>query len=139
MKSPFESDQYHYQVSQPSIFKRGTSLATLVLWLMDALPAALAGVMFYPLCRLYEVEFDAGSDAKRFVGENDGYARLEDPLEPLERVEIHRGGTADQGGWISRRFGLKVPGSTVLWHSSVAGVTVLRMRITYTRSRSFGL
>jgi hypothetical protein len=61
------------------------------------------------------------------------------PLEPLERVEIHRGGTADQGGWVSRRFGLKVPGTTVLWHSRVAGVTVLRTRITYTRSRSLGL
>jgi hypothetical protein len=61
------------------------------------------------------------------------------PLEPLERVEIHRGGTAEQGGWVSRRFGLKVPGTTVLWHSRVAGVTVLRTRITYTRSRSLGL
>jgi hypothetical protein len=147
------------------------------------------------------IEFDAGSDVQRFVGEHDGYARLEDPvvhrreivfdpvhqnievadmlrcegehtarrawhfaedcvverhgeglrinagrtevfmepLEPLERIEIHRGGTADQGGWISRRFGLKVPGTTVLWHSRVAGVTVLRTRITYTRSRSLGL
>jgi hypothetical protein len=62
-----------------------------------------------------------------------------EPLEPLERVEIHRGGTAEQGGWVSRRFGLKMPGTTVLWHSHVAGVTVLRTRITYTRSRSLGL
>ena len=147
------------------------------------------------------IEFDAGPDVQRFVGEHDGYARLPDPvvhrreivfdaahqtievadmlrcegehaarrawhfaedcvvekygdglrintgrtevimepLEPLERVEIHRGGTADQGGWVSRRFGLKVPGTTVLWHSRVAGVTVLRTRITYTRSRSLGL
>jgi putative colanic acid biosynthesis UDP-glucose lipid carrier transferase len=58
MNSPFQNNQYHYQVSQPIIFKRGTSLATLVLWLMDALPAVLAGVMFYPLCRMYDVEFD---------------------------------------------------------------------------------
>ncbi|MBC8027910.1 MAG: alginate lyase family protein [Steroidobacteraceae bacterium] len=147
------------------------------------------------------IEFDAGSDVQRFVGEHDGYARLEDPLvhrreivfdaanqtieivdvlrcesghaavrawqiaedcqvekhgeglrittgrtevlmeplEPLERVEIHRGGTADQGGWISRRFGLKVPGTTVLWHSRVTGATTLRTRVTYTRSRSLGL
>ncbi|MBC8026531.1 MAG: undecaprenyl-phosphate glucose phosphotransferase [Steroidobacteraceae bacterium] len=55
MNSSFEN---HYQVSQPIIFKRGTSLATFVLWLMDALPAVLAGVMFYPLCRLFDVEFD---------------------------------------------------------------------------------
>jgi putative colanic acid biosynthesis UDP-glucose lipid carrier transferase len=48
-----------YSISQPIIFKRGTSLAAPVaLWLMDALPAFLAGVMFYPLCRLYGVNFD---------------------------------------------------------------------------------
>ena len=29
-----------------------------MLWLMDALPAVLAGVMFYPLTRFYDVEFD---------------------------------------------------------------------------------
>ena len=51
--------EYHEQVSQPIIFKRGTSLAApVLLWLMDALPAVLAGVMFYPLTRLYEVDFD---------------------------------------------------------------------------------
>jgi putative colanic acid biosynthesis UDP-glucose lipid carrier transferase len=51
--------QYQYQVSQPIIFKRGTSLAAPVaLWLMDALPALLAGSMFYPLCLLYDVDFD---------------------------------------------------------------------------------
>ena len=58
MNSPFQNNEYHYQVSQPIIFKRGTSLATFVLWMMDALPAVLAGVMFYPLCRLYDVDFD---------------------------------------------------------------------------------
>jgi putative colanic acid biosysnthesis UDP-glucose lipid carrier transferase len=48
-----------YQISQPIIFKRGTSLtAPVALWLMDALPAFLAGVMFYPLCRIYGVNFD---------------------------------------------------------------------------------
>lgn len=58
-----------------------------------------------------------------------------EPLEPLERVEIHRGGTPAQGGWISRSFGRKQPTTTVLWHSQIAGDTVLRTRITYTRSR----
>jgi putative colanic acid biosynthesis UDP-glucose lipid carrier transferase len=53
------SFDYQHQVSQPIIFKRGTSLAApVVLWLMDALPAVLAGVMFYPLTRLFDVEFD---------------------------------------------------------------------------------
>jgi len=53
------TDQYDYQISQPIIFKRGTTLfAPVLLWLMDALPAVLAGVMFYPLTRLYDVEYD---------------------------------------------------------------------------------
>src|SRR4051794_11112358 len=51
--------EYQNQVSHPIIFKRGTSLfAPVLLWLMDALPAVLAGVMFYPLTRLYDVEYD---------------------------------------------------------------------------------
>ena len=51
--------QYQSQVSQPIIFKRGTSLAApVVLWLMEALPAVLAGGMFYPLCLIYDVNFD---------------------------------------------------------------------------------
>jgi putative colanic acid biosynthesis UDP-glucose lipid carrier transferase len=50
---------YQTQVSQPIIFKRGTSLvAPVLLWLMDALPALVAGLMFYPLTRLYDVDFD---------------------------------------------------------------------------------
>jgi len=51
--------EYQTQVSQPIIFKRGTSLAApVLLWLMDALPAVMAGFMFYPLTRLYDVDFD---------------------------------------------------------------------------------
>ncbi|HEV8443527.1 MAG TPA: undecaprenyl-phosphate glucose phosphotransferase [Steroidobacteraceae bacterium] len=51
--------EHQYQVSQPIIFKRGMSFAApVMLWLMDALPALLAGVMFYPLTRLYDVDFD---------------------------------------------------------------------------------
>ncbi len=52
------SSEYHYQISQPIIFKRGTSFVALVLWLTDALPAVLAGIMFYPLTLIYGVEFD---------------------------------------------------------------------------------
>jgi hypothetical protein len=60
------------------------------------------------------------------------FEAVEDP----ERVEIHRGGTAAQGGWISRRFGRKQPTTTVLWHSLVDGDTTLRTRITYMRART---
>jgi hypothetical protein len=59
-----------------------------------------------------------------------------EPLEDLQRVEIHRGGTPAQGGWISRSFGNKQPGTTVIWHSRIAGQTVLRTRISYAGSRS---
>ena len=51
--------EYQYQVNQPIIFKRGMSIAApVLLWLMDALPAVLAGVMFYPLTRMYDVDYD---------------------------------------------------------------------------------
>jgi len=60
-------------------------------------------------------------------------------FEEPDRVEVHRGGGPEQGGWVSRNFGRKVPCTTVLWHSRVRGDTVLRTRITYTRSRFRGL
>jgi putative colanic acid biosynthesis UDP-glucose lipid carrier transferase len=50
--------EYQDQISQPIYFKRGMSLAAPVLWVLEALPAVLAGVMFYPLTRIYDVEFD---------------------------------------------------------------------------------
>jgi len=59
-----------------------------------------------------------------------------EPQEELERVEIHRGGSPAQGGWISRSFGSKQPTTSVFWHSRIQGATVLRTRISYTRSRS---
>ncbi|MEO8018009.1 MAG: alginate lyase family protein [Pseudomonadota bacterium] len=62
-----------------------------------------------------------------------------EPLEELESVQTHLGGTAEQGGWISRSFGRKQPCTTVHWYSKVSGVTVLRTRIKYTRSRPIGL
>jgi putative colanic acid biosysnthesis UDP-glucose lipid carrier transferase len=50
---------YQNQLTHPIVLKRGTSLvAPVLLWLMDALPALLAGGMFYPLTRMYHVEFD---------------------------------------------------------------------------------
>jgi len=66
-----------------------------------------------------------------------GFARvLLEPLEPLDRMEIHRGGNPTQGGWISRNLGRKERTTTVLWHSSISGVTVLQARIRYARSRN---
>jgi hypothetical protein len=147
------------------------------------------------------IEFDGGGDVQRFIGEHDGYARLEDPVihrreivldtqrkvidvtdtircegehvarrswhfaedcqvervgtglkvtsglaqvylepaEPLQEFQIHRAGAADQGGWVSRRFGRKEPCTTVHWFARVTGQTSLRTRITYTRSRVLGL
>jgi hypothetical protein len=147
------------------------------------------------------IEFDAGGDLQRFVGEHYGYERLEDPvvhrreivldarrqiievadllrcegqhearrswhfaedcvvervgpgikvtsgltqvvmesLDELTEVQVHRGGSAEQGGWVSRQFGRKQPGTTVHWYSRVTGQTTLRTRITWTRSRGPGL
>ena len=58
-----------------------------------------------------------------------------EPAEALERIEVYRGGTPAQGGWVSRSFGSKQPSTTVLWHSRITGDTVLRTRIRYARSR----
>jgi hypothetical protein len=62
-----------------------------------------------------------------------------EPLEQLSAVHVHRGGTAEQGGWISRRFGVKQPTTTVHWHAQVTGQTTLRTRISWTRSRGPGI
>jgi hypothetical protein len=56
-----------------------------------------------------------------------------EPQEDLDAMEMHRAGTPEQGGWISRTFGRKVPGTSVCWRSAVNGTTVLRTRITFTR------
>jgi hypothetical protein len=64
---------------------------------------------------------------------------LFEPLEELDGTQLIRGGSAEQGGWVSRSFGCKQPASCAHWYSRVKGVTVLRTRITYTRSRVIGL
>ena len=51
------------------------------------------------------------------------------PLEPLAESQLIRGGTAEQGGWISRGFGRKQPCATLEWVSEITGPTTLRTRI----------
>lgn len=58
--------------------------------------------------------------------------------EDLESAQLVHGGSATQGGWVSRSFGRKQPSTSVHWYSRVAGVTVLRTRISYTRARDVG-
>jgi hypothetical protein len=62
-----------------------------------------------------------------------------EPLEALDSLQLIRAGSAEQGGWVSRSFGCKQPSTSAHWHSRIKGVTVLRTRITYTRSRHVGL
>jgi hypothetical protein len=61
------------------------------------------------------------------------------PIEPVDDVQFHRGGTAEQGGWVSRRFGHKQAATTVHWQTRITGQTVLRTRISYARLRAIGL
>jgi hypothetical protein len=63
---------------------------------------------------------------------------LFEPIEGVDSMQLIRGGTAEQGGWVSRSFGHKLPATSAHWYSRVKGVTVLRTRITYTRSRDVG-
>jgi Heparinase II/III-like protein/Heparinase II/III N-terminus len=62
-----------------------------------------------------------------------------EPLEELDSMQLTRGGSAEQGGWVSRSFGCKQVSTSAHWHLRVKGVTVVRTRITYTRSRDIGL
>jgi hypothetical protein len=54
------------------------------------------------------------------------------PVEPLVGSQLIRGGTAQQGGWISRAFGRKQPCATLEWVSEIVGPTTLRTRIQCT-------
>ena len=44
-------------------------------------------------------------------------------------VQVWRGSEDPPGGWVSRRFGLKVPCTTVAWLDSITGSCVLRTEI----------
>jgi uncharacterized heparinase superfamily protein len=45
------------------------------------------------------------------------------------RVLTFRGGTAEEGGWVSRSFGHKEPTTTVAWESEIDGTTEIRTYI----------
>ncbi len=47
------------------------------------------------------------------------------PQSMPAHVQLYRGGTAEEGGWISRRFGHKEPTTTVVWRSVAQERTIL--------------
>ncbi|MEQ1579231.1 MAG: alginate lyase family protein [Steroidobacteraceae bacterium] len=54
------------------------------------------------------------------------------PLEPLGGSLLFHGGSAAEGGWVSRSFGQRVPAPTLRWDSKINGDTVLRTLIEVT-------
>ncbi len=54
-----------------------------------------------------------------------------EPLEPPETVTVHRAGSPIEGGWVSRRFGRKLPTTTVAWTSRIDRTATLRTRISW--------
>lgn len=52
------------------------------------------------------------------------------PVDPPQSVRVHRGGSPEEGGWISRRFGRKTPSMTVMWESTIEASACLRTRLT---------
>ena len=50
-------------------------------------------------------------------------------MEPLQAARCRRGASAREGGWVSRRFGHKVPATSVGWLSRIQGTTRLRTLI----------
>lgn len=71
-----------------------------------------------------------------YVVEKDGVTITIAALEPLENSRLIRGGTAADGGWVSRAFGRRQPCSTLEWNSLITGPTVLRTRIVCKVQRS---
>jgi Heparinase II/III-like protein/Heparinase II/III N-terminus len=67
-----------------------------------------------PVARGDEIHVVAGDYRVRLV-----------PSEPPHGVEQHRGGSAEEGGWVSRGFGSKVPSVSFGWRSLVRGTTML--------------
>lgn len=51
------------------------------------------------------------------------------PLDLPAHARLYHGGSAMQGGWVSRGFGCKRPATTVAWYSWIGGTTMLRTRI----------
>ena len=51
------------------------------------------------------------------------------PQSMPAHVAVHRGGTPEEGGWVSRRFGHKEPATTVAWRYAAQGRTVLTTHI----------
>jgi hypothetical protein len=51
------------------------------------------------------------------------------PVDRPAHVHLYRGGTAEQGGWVSRCFGRKEPTTSVAWQSHIHGTTALHTRI----------
>jgi hypothetical protein len=45
------------------------------------------------------------------------------------RALLFRGGTAEEGGWVSRGFGRKEPTTTIAWESEIDGATEMRTDI----------
>lgn len=64
------------------------------------------------------------------------------PMEALQGHELLHGSLDPAGGWVSRRFGHKIPSHTLRWTNTIAGDVVLRTRIvcrldgTHARSTS---
>ena len=50
--------------------------------------------------------------------------------EPPDAISRFEGGTASEGGWVSRSFGRKVPATTVAWRSHIQGGARLLTQIS---------
>jgi hypothetical protein len=58
-----------------------------------------------------ELEIRAGTVSMRFL-----------PGEPVE-LELYRGSVRPLFGWVSRRFGVKIPSTTAVWRNGIKGPT----------------
>jgi hypothetical protein len=51
------------------------------------------------------------------------------PESAVDRIDVFRGGSPTQGGWVSKSFGCKEPATTVVWNSQMKSTAVFRTLI----------
>jgi len=127
-----EHDGYA-RLRDPVIHRRGVCFEPHGIEIADTLRCAGA----HRICRRWHFPENA-----RVTLQDDGEIRVDagavavamTPLEPLERAALHSAGTPQEGGWVSRRFGVKIACTSVGWYSRVDGGSSapLRTRIVWT-------
>ncbi|MBI3899620.1 MAG: alginate lyase family protein [Gammaproteobacteria bacterium] len=67
-------------------------------------------------------------DEGRVIAERNGRRLLLTPIDAAVTATLYRGDNARPAGWVSRRFGVKQPTTTVVWQNQISGT--VRLSVT---------